>query len=82
MKGGSQSRHKRTKMRMLPGDVPKSEKINMLEGNIDALYERNAHTAMLDVNQAKRAKGYKKDFVKKANRRARRASPTTDGLDD
>lgn len=31
MKGGTQSRHKKTKFGMLPGDIPKRDKIHMLE---------------------------------------------------
>ena len=56
---GKRSDHKRTKFGMLPGDKPLSAKIAMVEGR--------PHAA--DVHCAK---GFKKDFVRMANRRARR----------
>lgn len=52
------SKHKRTKFGMLPGDIPKHDKIALLEGKTPL------------------AKSYKKDFVRKANRRTRHSSPS------
>ena len=51
----NKSRHKRTKMGCLPGDVSKGSKAKILEGKSDSLG----------------AKTYRKDFQKKANRRFR-----------
>lgn len=75
MKGGNLSRHKKTKMGQKPGDVHLGIKIAMLEGNVRALV---AHTEYLHEpnpakTQTKRARGYKKEHARKANRRTRHA---------
>lgn len=70
MKGGNLSRHKRTKLGMLPGDVPIQTKARMLEDGVRELDSRFDPTGKIGRNCAK---SYKKDVVRMANRRARRA---------
>lgn len=52
------SDHKKTKMGHVPGDVSIQFKAAMLEGKVDP-------------SDARRARGYKKDHIRKANRRMR-----------
>lgn len=70
MKGGNLSRHKKTKLGMLPGDISIQAKADMLER-----LERVLPPSMDPDGTLGRkcAKGYKNDVVKMANRRARRA---------
>ena len=70
MKGGNLSRHKRTKLGMLPGDIPIQEKARVLEK-----LERPLPLSMDPKGTIgkKCAKSMKRDFVKIANRRSRRS---------
>lgn len=70
MKGGNLSRHKRTKLGMLPGDIPIQAKARMLEK-----LERPLPLSMdpRGTIGKKCAKTMKRDVVRMANRRARRA---------
>jgi len=64
----NKSRHKRAKFGDLPGDLSKSIKIAMLEGNtpIEAF--------PWQIINDKCAKSYRKEFQKKANRKFRHNS--------
>lgn len=75
MKGGNLSRHKKTKLGMLPGDIPIQEKARMLEK-----LERPLPKSMDPTGKIGRscAKSMKRDVVKMANRRARHAPIPTE----
>lgn len=73
---GKHSQHKYTKTGQLPGDVPRKEKIAMLEGDIEYLVRARAYL-FDDYEQAfrlqkARSRSFKKDLARKANRRMRR----------
>lgn len=70
MKGGNLSRYKRTKLGMLPGDISIQDKAQILEKEIRILPKEMDPTGKIGRNCAK---GLKKDIVRMANRRARRA---------
>lgn len=53
MKGGNLSRHKRTKLGMLPGDVPIQTKAKMLEDGVRELDSRFDPTGRIGRNCAK-----------------------------
>lgn len=74
MKGGNLSRHKKTKLGMLPGDIPIQGKARMLEKRERVLPESMDPKGTIG---AKCAKSYKRDVVKLANRRVRRAPVET-----
>lgn len=65
---GTLSRHKKTKLGMLPGDVSIRVKAKMLEKKDRRLPESMDPTGQVGKRLAK---AYKKDVVKMANRRAR-----------
>lgn len=76
MKGGNLSRHKKTKLGMLPGDIPIQEKALMLEKGIRVIGILPEDTERMDPTGElgrRVAKSYKKKVAKMANRRARRA---------
>lgn len=76
-KNGKLSRHKRRRLQIFPGDIPFNKKIEMLENPNefeDVTYVFNPETNIStsqSVPQPNRAKGYKRDFVKGANRKFR-----------
>ena len=74
MKGGNLSRHKKTKLGMLPGDIGIQGKAQMLGKRVRVLPESMDPKGTIG---AKCAKGYKQDVVKMANRRTRRAPVET-----
>lgn len=63
------SRHKRSKMGCLPGDIAKHFKIAMLEKDVPI------KVFDWQILTVKTAKSYRKDFQRKANRRWRHNSP-------
>ncbi len=75
MSGGTVGRHKRTKLGMLPGDIPIRKKAEMLEKG--SLIQPTAMDPKGDLG-VKRAKSLKNTVTKMANRRARRAPIETE----
>ena len=70
MKGGNLSRHKKTKLGMLPGDIPIQAKARILEKLVKDLPESVDPRGTLSRSCAK---SFKKEVVRMANRRARHA---------
>ena len=75
-KGGTLSRHKKTKLGMLPGDISIQSKARILERGERVLPESMDPTGNIG---RKSAKGLKKTIVRMANRRARHAPVGEEG---
>lgn len=78
MKGGNLSRHKRTKFGQLPGDLTVQAKACMIEKGVQPRFRHLSEQT--DEERRRHAKSFKRDFVRMANRRSRRAPVETDGL--
>lgn len=69
MKSGKLSQFKRRHLRMLPGDIPKHDKIELLHSKPSELPGRMAGGHMIQT--AAQSKAYRNDFARGANRKLR-----------
>lgn len=72
---------KRRHLQMFPGDIPRRDKIAMLEGNereLDRMYSRLEKRGF-DIDYRKVSRRYKKEFAQKTNRKIRHSPIESEG---